>query len=77
MKAEFDPKSPHFTPGFANPKLSSEQRSRNLFLVTLATFVAFITEPLMISAEQDEWFPSREAFLADLVRWKLSMRVVR
>ncbi|EAT86137.1 hypothetical protein HBI56_097400 [Parastagonospora nodorum] len=67
MKAEFDPKSPHSTLGFANPKLSSEQRSRNLFLVTLATFFAFVTEPLMISAEQDEWFPSREAFLADLI----------
>jgi hypothetical protein len=67
VKGTLNPRSKHFILAFANPKIPSEERSRNLLLVTIATFTAWATEPWMMPLGQGQWFPSREEYLVDLV----------
>jgi hypothetical protein len=63
-----NPRSKHFVFAFANPKIPTEERSKNLLFATLATFTAWATEPWMMPLGQNQWFPSREEYLVDLVR---------
>ena len=70
IHAQFNPKSPHFILAFLNPKLTTEQRSNNLLGCTAVLFIMFISQPLWLSKEPGEWFPSQEAYIADFVRCK-------
>lgn len=54
-RATLNPRSKHFVFAFANPKLPTEERSKNLLFATLATFTAWATEPWMMPMGQDQW----------------------
>jgi hypothetical protein len=62
-----NPRSKGFMFAFANPKIPAEERSKSLLFATIATFTAWATEPWMMPLGQEQWFPTREEYLVDLV----------
>jgi hypothetical protein len=68
LKGMYNPRSPDLISSFANSKVDSEERSKNLLLVTIATVTAWMVEPYVMPWGNGAMFPSREEQLVDHVR---------
>jgi hypothetical protein len=68
LKRSFNPRSRHFLYTFAKPKLSAEERSKDLFFATLATVIAWELEPWIMPWGGGNLFASEGERMFDYVR---------